>query len=76
MLLLKIQNEYGVCKKFIYKSKKDALTMLNFRKKVATRGNRPTAIYFCTTCHGYHLTSSQKYVYRNRMYQRRTQRNY
>ena len=46
------------CGKKSYKSRKDALTMLNLRRNANT-DHRPTRVYSCPQCHSWHLTSQK-----------------
>lgn len=52
----KFVGEMHLCNKRTYKSKKDALTVLNACRKLR-RSRRPQRVYECNTCTGWHLTS-------------------
>lgn len=63
---MRIDFKKGACNKKIYKTKKDAQTMLNFLRKKCTTRRRPTFVYCCTECKGFHLTHKDKTYFYNK----------
>jgi hypothetical protein len=55
-----IYNRVQICKKKTYQTKKEAKTVFNICK-ARKRGLKPSRVYRCTRCEGWHLTSKTKH---------------